>query len=474
MSEKTANNKIIKASAGYIVGNYLLKGITFLSAPIFTRLLSTEEYGNFGTYTSYEAILYIIIGLALHSSLNSAKYRFQEDFNEYVSSIVLLTGISTGIWLVLSNVFYDLYSEAMGFSRIIVNILVLHCFASSMLQFYNVYVGLNYKVRSFLKITWINALSHMGLSILLLVTVFSGERLLGRIIGTALPIFCIAVYIVFYFYKKKKPIIRKEYWKYAVGYSLPIIPHGISQVILASFDRIMIKKMVGAAEAGLYNFAYSVNALVRVVSISLNNVWKPWFYERMNEKDYNSIRKMSNNYVYGLALFTSLVMLVSPELIIILGDKQYWSSTNCVIPVVLGGFFSFIYTIPVMVEYYYEKTKCIAAGTTLAAVINIVLNYYFIQKFGYIAAAYTTLATYFLYFTFHFILARKIHGQKLFSGIIIYGISIGVVLVGEVSLLLEKYIVIRWGMELVLGIYSLYWTEKNFHISELIKKRRNS
>ena len=106
-----SQNKLFKAGAGYIIGNYLLKGITFLSAPIFTRLLTTEEYGDFGAYIAYESIFYIILGLALHSSITNAKYEYKEKFNEYVSSLVLLSGISVGIWLILANVFYNVYSK---------------------------------------------------------------------------------------------------------------------------------------------------------------------------------------------------------------------------------------------------------------------------------------------------------------------------------------------------------------------------
>ena len=95
MTEKNVqtDNKVLKAGAGYVIGNYLLKGITFLSAPIFTRLLTKEEFGLFGTYTSYESILYIFIGLALHSSLNNAKYKYKEKFNEYVSFLITFNNL---------------------------------------------------------------------------------------------------------------------------------------------------------------------------------------------------------------------------------------------------------------------------------------------------------------------------------------------------------------------------------------------
>lgn len=466
-------NKVVKAGAGYVIGNYLLKGITFLSAPIFTRLLSTEEYGYFGTYLSYEALFYIIIGLALFSSLNSAKYRYGEKFEEYVSSLILLTGISAAVWIVAANLFFDRFSPYLDMSRMVVNLLLVHCFSSALLQFFNNYVSLNYSVKSFLKITSINAISNLVLSTILLPTVFTNDRLLGRIVGTVLPLFFIALFIVFYFFKKSKPKINRDYWKFGLSYSLPIIPHGLSQVVLGSFDRIMIKNMIGATETGLYNFAFNINSIVKVVSASLDNVWKPWIYERMNERDYGTIRKQSTLYAFGMALFTAMVVLVSPELIKLLGAREYWQSTVCVVPVVIAGYFSFLYTLPVMIEYFYGRTKLIAIGTVFAAVINVALNYFCIPKFGYVSAAYTTMATYYLYFLFHYILAAKIHGGSLFAGGKLMGISAGLLAAGAVTLLLQDYMVIRWGIEVVMGSYGLYWADKNFELRREMKKRRS-
>jgi len=473
MTEKNVqtDNKVLKAGAGYVIGNYLLKGITFLSAPIFTRLLTKEEFGLFGTYTSYESILYIFIGLALHSSLNNAKYKYKEKFNEYVSFLITFTGICTFLWLLLANVFYDCYGSFFDFSRPVVNIMILHCFGTSMFQFFNVYVSLNYQVKSFLTMTSINAISNMVLSIALLLTVFYDSRLLGRIIGVATPEIIIGIFIVYYFYKKSKPAFKKNYFSYGLRYSIPIIPHGISQIVLSSFDRIMINEMIGSAQAGLYNFSYTVNSLVRVVASSLDNVWKPWLYEKMDKKDYDSIRKQGTKYALGMGLFTSLVVIATPEVIKILGAREYWDSVDCTIPVIVGGFFAFMYTLPVMIEYYYERTELIAVATIMAAVLNVVLNWFCIAEYGYIAAAYTTLITYFLYFLFHFIIAAKIHGKSLFSILQLFGICAGVLVIAAVTLLIQDYFVIRLILGLILAVISFIWADRSFNIVAVIKKK---
>ena len=86
---KTLDKKAIKAGVGYTIGNLLIKSVGFLSIPIFTRLLSSTEYGIFNSYLAYESIVFIIIGFALHSSIKNAKYKYKDKFNEYCSSILL-------------------------------------------------------------------------------------------------------------------------------------------------------------------------------------------------------------------------------------------------------------------------------------------------------------------------------------------------------------------------------------------------
>ena len=470
-SNNHRQNKVVKAGAGYVIGNYLLKGITFLSAPIFTRLLTTEEYGKFGTYLSYEGILYIIIGLALHSSITNAMYKYRERFDEYVSSMVLLTAISTAVWLVAANALYGVYGGIADLPRSIINILILHCFSSAMLQFFNTYVGLNYSVKDFLRLTSINALSSMLLSIVLLLTIFDDSRFLGRVAGTALPLFFIAIYIVIWFFRRSRPKADMEYWRYGLKYSLPIIPHGISQVVLSSFDRIMINGMIGSIPAGLYSFAYTINSLVVVVSTSLDRVWKPWFYEKMDAKEYDDISRQATKYVFGIAVFTGMVVMGTPEAIMILGARQYWGTADCVIPVVTGGFFSYIYTLPVYVEYFYGKTKCIAVGSMLAAGLNVVLNYIFIPRFGYIAAAYTTLVTYILYFVFHYYFSVRIHGSSVFDIKKLTLINAGMILTGAAGIALQNYFFVRLIIGLVMLTAVIIWADRSFGIKAVIKKR---
>lgn len=66
MNKENLEKKATKAGIWYTIGNFLLKGCIFFSLPIFTRILSTTDFGIYNTYIAYEGILTAILGLGLY------------------------------------------------------------------------------------------------------------------------------------------------------------------------------------------------------------------------------------------------------------------------------------------------------------------------------------------------------------------------------------------------------------------------
>lgn len=471
--EKKESGQYVRAGIGYTIGNYLLKGISFFTLPLFVRLMTTEDYGNYNTYTAYESIFNIIMGLALYTSLKNAKYKYvgKKAFDSYVSSCVQIGIISTIIIIIIANIGFPIYSTVFDMPRNVFNLMLVEAYSVSLITMFNCYVSLDYKYTSFLKVSFINVIANVGLSILLMLTVLRNNRYLARVYGSAIPIIVIGVFLAGYFLKKGGIRLNKEHWKFGLSFSLPLIFHGVSQVILNQFDRIMIKAMVGAIQAGIYSFSYNISSLVLVTSTSLQQVWQPWFYERMAEKDEGLIKKRADQFSFGMMLFVACVILGAREVIQILGTSDYLEGIYYLIPILIGGYFSFLYNLPAQVEYYYEKTNYIAIGTCIAAGLNVVMNYVGVKIFGSIAAAYTTLIIYGLYFFIHFAISVKVHGSMMFDikKIIIYSTSLCGI--GAFSLLLNQFWYVRWFVLLLLGLYMLYWLNATLNIKETIKKR---
>ncbi len=437
------SNRVIKAGIGYTVGNYLLKGINFLTVPLFTRIMSTADYGTYSIYMTYDGIISVFIALALHSTLKNAKYEYKERFNEYLSSILIIPLIVLSSLLVIVNLFSGSFQNLLDLNRIVLNILLCHSFANAIIMIYNGKVSLSYRYQDFLKISLVNTLTNLVLSLILMYTLFINERYMGRIIGSALPMVCIAIFIYASSFRKEKPRYNKAFWRFAVSYSLPIIPHGLSQIILSSFDRVMIKSMVGVSQAGIYSLGVNIEELVKVTTTSLDTVWGPWFYEKMAAGDHESIKKFSTYYAYGMFVLLGCLMIAGPEIILIMGSATYQDAKYVVIPLLCCTYFTFLYTIPSAIEYYYKKTHMIALGTMGAAVLNIVLNYFAISSYGYQAAAYTTLISYAAYFVFHYNIAKRIAGKQMFNTNAILGFVAGILLINVFSIWLVEYFWIR-------------------------------
>ncbi len=434
----------LRAGLGYTIGNILIKGINILTLPVFSRIMTTEEFGVFNVFMSYDAILFVIVGLALHTSIRSANLEFKGEIDSYTSSVSLMYLAMAALLAGAVLLFGDALDRLMGFDKAVLYLLILFSTGSAILTLYNTRISLDYSYKQYLVVALCNSVGNVGLSLVLILTAFRTQRDLGRILGATIVITAVAICLLASLYRRAKPRFRKNYWRFGLKYSLPIVPHGISQVLLAQFDRIMIRSMVSDAAAGIYSLAANIKLILTVITTSISAAWSTWFYTQMDEKNHAAIRQRA---VQLCTLFTILsvgLMALAPELIYILGGREYDLAKYVAIPMILDAFILFIYDMVVTGEYYTKKTVYIMLGTMAAAALNIVLNYIFILKYGFIAAAYTTLASYVLYLLLHLIISRRLVGFCILP-VRWLAVLTGIVsLMAAVDLLLLDKLLLRW------------------------------
>ena len=138
-----------------------------------------------------------------------------------------------------------------------------------------------------------------------------------------------------------------------------------------------------------------------------------------------------------------------------MASKPYWVGKPIIFPIVLASYITFLYDLAVNVEYQYKATKVIASNTIMAALINIGLNIVLIPTFGAIAAAYTTVIAYLFSLIFHLIYAKKLV-NSIFPIRRYAKYFIIVILVCVASEFSLDYVVIRWGIAMILGVWYLY------------------
>lgn len=407
MSKK---NDAFMAGLGYMIGNIMVKGINFLAVPIFSRLMNTAEFGIYNVFMSYDGIFSVIIGLALHTSVKSASYEFKGEIDKYVSSITIIYIINAIVYFGIVLAFNKPLAMLLGINEIAMILLILSSFGQAILQLYNERLSLEFSYKKYLVIAFINSLGNILISLVLIFTIFKNKRDIGRLLGTVIVIFMTSLVVLGILYKNEKPKKVNKYWKFGIKYSIPIVPHGISQVLLANFDRIMISKMVGNVEAGIYSLAGNIKLVLTVISSSISTAWSTWFFQKIKEREYEMIQNRAALLCELFTLFSVFFLAAVPEIMLILGGVDYREGQYVAIPMIMDSFVLFLYNIIVPSEYYTKKTVYIMCGTIGAALVNIITNYIFIMKFGYLCAAYTTLFAYVCYCLFHMHISYRFVG----------------------------------------------------------------
>jgi len=441
-----SKNKAFSAGLGYTIGNILVKGINFLVLPLFSRIMSTEEFGVFNIFLSYDAILFAVIGLALHSSVRSAHYEFKGKIDEYVSSVTLIYwGMLFALMIVVCAA-GTVLEGIIGFKLPIMIILLVYSFSSAIITLYNQRISLDYDYKSYLRISLANSLGNIALSFVLITTIYRSQKDIGRALGTTIVSAVIAIVLLISLYRKSIPRYNRAYWKFGVKYSLPIVPHGISQVLLSQFSRIMIRDIIGNNAAGLYSLAGNLRLILVIISDSISTAWNTWFYAEIETGSHKTIQKRAVQLICGFSIFVIGVMAISPELIYILGGSAYDQAKVVAVPMVLEAFVLFANNVVITSEYYRKKTQYVMGGTVCAAVINVITNSLFIPRYGFSAAAYSTLFSYACYLSLHLVISRKVIGFNVIPIKWLLFFAVLTSLMAVFDLLFIHSLVIRWSV----------------------------
>ena len=165
-------------------------------------------------------------------------------------------------------------------------------------------------------------------------------------------------------------------------------------------------------------------------------------------------------------------MAIGPEAIRLLGGDKYLEGKQAVVPITLGVVCQYVYTHYVNIEMHLKKTQYVSAGTVVAAVLNIVLNIIFIPRFGFAAAAYTTLAGYIVLMLLHYLITKFVFKIHLYDDGFMFAVMPAAGILGTVLFLLYDHIVIRYMFFLVLT--TAYFVVNRNLIMDFIRKRKKT
>lgn len=440
-----------RASIIYTICNLVQKGIAFCVVPIYTRIMNPDNYGYYTTFLSWMQVIGVIatLNLSYHVYMNGMM-KYKENREQYTSSMLGLSSLVTVIVFAIYLIGRKEFNELLGLPTEFVCLMFLELLLQPSFEYWSAYQRFQYKYKALVILTLILTILVPVISLPLILNAPETQKGLMAIAGKVGV--TIAVYLVphFIILSKKKPLINREYWAFALKFNLPLIPHFLSVMLLQQSDRLMISKICGDADVAKYSVAYSLSTIMTILNTAILNSVIPWTYQSMEKKDYRSINKVSKILCLLVAIVNMLVVFIAPDIMKILAPDEYSEATYVIAPLIVSVYFMFVVNLFVNIEYFYAEVKFVTYGTIAAVVVNVILNYVLIPKVGFVAAGYTTLIAYILYSMGHFfimkwILKKKgIDSKEIYDARVILGIGMIMLLLALGCSFFFKMMLIRY------------------------------
>ena len=447
-----------------IVGRFL----TFLLVPFYTNVLTTSQYGIVANVYSYLAFLNVIYNYGMESAYfryasglegGDAKEKFSTPFISIAISSILFSGLIIAFAVPLTHVF--LIGESL-YRILYYSAGILFFDALVIVPFASLRLASRPKLFATLKI--INIASNVAFNIVSLLWLKWGVE--GIFIsGLASSVLTFVLMI--------PHIVRSSSWKFSgtlysalLKFGLPYVPVGLSGMVLQVIDRPMLKAFTNDSNVGIYQANYRLGIFMNLVTSMFDYAWKPFFLSHANDDNAKTLfaRVLTYFLLVMSGIFLVLSFFISDMVQIRIFGRHiihpdYWSGLG-VVPVVLlayifGGI-SIHFNAGIFIE---KKTAYLLPTSILAAVSNIVANYFLIPKYGIMGAAYATLIAYALSaFVMYFIVQKFYRIEYEFGRIVklalsvalVYFLEIGIVHYGFASLSLRIGLICFWPVVLFL------------------------
>lgn len=459
-----------KASIVFLFVSIVQKGLAYITTPIYTNLLTTDEYGKVAVFLTWFQLIGIVAMFSLQAGVfNNGMLEYKQDRDGYMFSMLILSNIIT---LITGTIFiggYSIWGKYIKLEMPLVLLMFALFFTQPAMNFWQSRKRFEFKY----KILAIATLSSCVLSPIVAVIciyLFPNNKIYARLFGAECTL--IAFYLFFYVYTiiKARGRLNTSYWKFAFLFNLPLIPHYLSQYLLNSSDKLMISYLINDTQTAFYNVAYAVGAVVSIVWSAINTSLLPFTYENCEKKNYKHISNITNPLILLYGSTCLMIILFAPELISIMAPKEYGVARYVVPPIVGGVFFQSLYYIFANAIYYYKKPKYVMYASFTAAISNLILNYIFIPKYGFVAAGYTTLVCFIIQVLMDYFAMRKVLGFSIYNDRFLLIVSVVVIVISLVSNVTYDFPLIRYSIFAILVAILIV---KRKYIISLVKKIRN-
>ena len=368
-----------KASLWFLFANVFQKAVMVIFTPIFTRVMTTEEFSKYAVFQSWEAIFTVFATLNI-SSYATAKalvdIKKDQGKDQFIVSAemltVILTAFTCGLYLMARLFFGKLTSlpiPIMVFMFCDIIFVAIYNFWSQFERYY-----LRYRALVVLSVI----IGLMSPLIAFFLIYFSDEAGVykgwARIVSVVLINGIIGVCLFWVNLKRSRYHLTVKYWKYCISYCLPLIPHFMAAAFLQKASQLFVDNYSGSNASGIFSLANSLALMMMVFNDSLTKTLVPWTYKKLADKQYGEINYPIIMSLVMIGVLDLMMCLVAPEIVVIFADSAYKDAVYAIPPLVGVCFFGFLYNAYTNIEYYYNETKYVSFASVIAGISMVILE----------------------------------------------------------------------------------------------------
>ena len=421
--KQLAKNTLVVA-----LGKIATRFISFFLLPLYTALLSTEEYGTIDLLNTLISLMLPLLFLQIDQAL----FRFliderkkEERKTTLITTVLMTTGVQTLIfsiiYLLISPFIHNQYQYFLLVNLIFAELSNVFLEIARGFGHNGVYSVGSLITGSFTIILNVILIAFFGWGAngMLAATLF------GNIAGCIFVFFKEKLYryIDFKAYSKSE---RKKLWKY----SIPLVPNQLSWWVVNTSDRIIVTVLLGIGLNGVYSSANKISSICITLFGILNMTWQESAAMYINDEDHAEYFSKMINFIMSIFISMCLGLIAfMPFLFSFLIIGEGYSGAYYQIPILLiATIFNVLVSLLGSIYVALKRTKEVAKTSIFAALINIVIDLALIKVIGLYAASISTLVAYFTMAIYRYIDIRKYMkiklDYKMFLTYLFYGIII--------------------------------------------------
>lgn len=420
IQESLGGYKRIFASAGiYGTANAINATVPYLLLPVIIRFLSPTEYGYYSIFLVLFQLMSSVVGFTTHAAI--ARVYFDPEkyvLPVYVFNCMLITLASIGLLLLV----------VVGVPRVFGPValpLGLRWALAALLSGVGQYVilvqlslwqmqsqPLRYAIFQFLSMVGL-----IGLTLLNVVVFRMGWAGCVRAHVIAYLVFGGVALITLGRGGSIRPRLDLDYARHALSYGAPLIPHNLGSWVINMMDRIVILRLMGPAETGVYSFGYQFGMALALIQNSFNQAYVPWLFKKLKESKPGVKRELVRlTYWYSVSIIAIALMLgmFGPWLVRLMGTAAYTAAQGIILWVALGYALNGMYKMVSNYIFYVQKTHLLAITTFVAAALNLYFTLRWVRAYGAIGAAYATTLAFGISFLMVWIMSNRVFPMPWF------------------------------------------------------------